>query len=164
MFMDCQCSSENHGRRIEDKDELIPIALTFDRSRPPEIGKGTDAARFGKQGVPDPAAGLYHRLGGWEDAAGEIAVTEVLPDPLDGIQIGAVGRQATNVRLAGMITSSLICHPALSISTRACVRGGTWLESSANNLFMPSVEACSRTNATPVSRSRQTPPKMQAER
>ena len=163
-------AKERHAREQAEYDakmaarkakNLIPIASTFDRPRPLEIGKGTNAACLGAQGIPDAAASLddgFDVLNTQPESHRSRRYSQTRSMAFSSG--GLYGGKGTSVRFAGTITSSLTCQPALSTRTRACVRGGTWQESSSRHRFMPSVEARGSTRATPVSRSGQTAPKM----
>ncbi|CAH2605836.1 protein of unknown function (plasmid) [Rhodovastum atsumiense] len=71
------------GRQF--RRQLIPVALNIDLSSPFVVGEGTYAPPLGEQGIPDTAAGVDDVLDITEDAAGEIAVAKILPQPLDCI-------------------------------------------------------------------------------
>ncbi len=54
---------------------------------------GHDFPRLVDQAVPSLAGGIENILVGLEDAVGEVGLPEVLPEVLDGVQLGRSGRQ-----------------------------------------------------------------------
>ena len=73
--------------------KLILTVLVIDRFGPVSGGDGSDLARYGAEPVPGVAAGGDDGVVGLEDAGVEKVVLEELPQVLDRVELGAVGRQ-----------------------------------------------------------------------
>ena len=73
-------------------ERLIPDPLRIDR-RPIEVTEGADAAGFVEEGVPGGAAGVEDVVLGRPQAVREEALAKVEPNPLDGVELGGIGRQ-----------------------------------------------------------------------
>ena len=72
---------------------LIPIPLSSDRREPVEGAERADAAGFAAKPCPRGTAGVEDVIVGRPEAVREEALAQVEPDPLDGVQLGRVGRQ-----------------------------------------------------------------------
>ena len=80
---------------------MIPAALSTDLSSPMEIGQCLYAAAFGDEAVPAGAAGPDDGARAAEQAAGEVAVAQILLDTLDRVELGRVGWQADENDIRG---------------------------------------------------------------
>src|SRR5881409_3815291 len=71
---------------------VIPGSRSADRWREPrEAGERTEPPRLGQERVPGGAGGVHHGLvAAGEHAVAQPAVAQVLPHPLDRVQLGAV--------------------------------------------------------------------------
>ena len=60
---------------------------------PVEGAERADAAGFAAEPGPGGTAGVEDVIVGWPEAVREEALAQVEPDPLDGVELGGVGRQ-----------------------------------------------------------------------
>src|SRR5467141_481738 len=70
---------------------LIPIALSFDRCPLPGGYRG-HAVAIGEERIPSLAACLDDVLVALPDPHAELIATQILPDVLDRVELGRVGR------------------------------------------------------------------------
>src|SRR4051794_3342664 len=72
--------------------DIIPGSRNADRWRKPrKVGERAEASRLGEERVPGRAGRVHHGLvAAGEHPVAEPAVAQVLPHPLDRVQLGAV--------------------------------------------------------------------------
>src|SRR5688572_27973498 len=82
--------------RNERPSRLIPLSGNGDgRRQPGKAGERAEPTGLGEQRVPGGAGGITNGLvATGEDSVAQPAVAQVLPHPLDWIELGAVGREA----------------------------------------------------------------------
>jgi len=115
-FMDANLSGSPFLEEIADAAGLIPAVLNLDRC-PYARGDGTDARWIGHQRVPGVFAGVLDCLVAVPDAQAELVAAQILPDVLDRVQFGCVGRQrqqgdvvGDGQTLAGLVPSGAVAH------------------------------------------------------
>jgi hypothetical protein len=82
--------------------------------QPGEAGERAQPPRLGQEGVPRRAGRVHDGVvAAGEHAVAEPAVAKVLPDPLDRVQLGAVGRQGDQgqVRRHGQVLADVPAGP-----------------------------------------------------
>src|SRR4051795_7129278 len=94
---------------------LIPGSRNADRWREPrEVGERTEASRLRQEGVPGRTSRVHHGLvAAGEHAVAEPAVAQVLPHPLDRVELRAVGRRVDQgqVRRHGQVVAHVPAGP-----------------------------------------------------
>ena len=97
FFQRMKKSLNNKRNEITDEQirHLIPVSGSGDGSgQPGKAGERAQPSGLGEERVPGGAGGVHHGLvAAGEDAVAEPAVAQVLPHPLDRVELGAVGRQ-----------------------------------------------------------------------
>src|SRR6266404_512443 len=81
----------NSEEGSETADGVIPIALSFDRCPLPGGYRG-HAVALGEERIPSLAACLDDVLVALPDPHAELIATQILPDVLDRVELGRVGR------------------------------------------------------------------------
>ena len=87
--------------RIAGPRVVIPTASGGDRFGPFAARDGGDPVRHGHERVPGLAAGFDDGLVAGPDPQAELVLAQILPDVLDRIELGAVGRQRQEADVVG---------------------------------------------------------------
>jgi len=104
-----------HGRERLAKMVLIPAALSDDRC-PFACRDRRDADSVGDEPIPRVAASLDDVVVTLPDSSAELVAAEILPDVLDRIEFGCVGRQAKQGDVPGHGQSLSRLMPAGSVA------------------------------------------------
>src|SRR5438046_9717697 len=94
-------ASPSTRTRSGDLSGLIPTALVGDRFGPLAAGDRGEAVGRGHEPVPRLAAGRDDGVVALPDAMAELVLAQVLPDVLDRVQLGRVGRERQQGEVPG---------------------------------------------------------------